>query len=199
MFFLRRNSADSADTPTATETERSAGKGYTPAKGQPTPKRRDSEANRRRAVTAPKNRKEAARQMRERNARERRMAESEARKGNDRYLPARDRGPAKALTRDVIDSRRTFSQYFMFFSIAIVLIAMVPDVRVQTLIYYLWVLMMAGVILEGFLNGRRAKRLVNERLPEESTRGVAMYAAMRALMIRKLRMPKPRVDIGDSI
>ena len=87
----------------------------------------------------------------------------------------------------------------MFFSIAIVLIAMVPDVRVQTLIYYLWVLMMAGVIFEGFLNGRRAKRLVNERLPEESTRGIAMYAAMRALMIRKLRMPKPRVDIGDSI
>lgn len=200
IVFRRRNqSAGSADAPTTTEPERPAGKAYTPGKGQPTPKRREAEANRRRAVTAPKSRKEAARQMRERNARERKMAEAEARKGNDRYLPARDRGPAKALTRDVVDSRRTFSQYFMFFSIGIVLIAMVPDPRVQTLVYYFWVLMMVGVVLEGFLNGRRAKRLVVERLPGESTRGVAMYAAMRALMIRRLRMPKPRVDIGDSI
>ena len=196
-MFRRRN--QTAEAPPAAEPEVPQKKGYTPAKGQPTPKRRDAEANRRRTMTAPKNRKEAARQMRERNARERKMAEQEAAKGNDRYLPARDRGPAKALTRDLVDSRRTISQYFMFLSIAIVLIAMVPVPQVQLLIYYLWVLMMAVVVFEGFITGRRAKRLVRERLPEESTRGIAMYAAMRALMIRKLRMPKTRVNVGDTI
>jgi hypothetical protein len=195
--FRRRN--ETAEAQTVTEPEEPTGKAYTPRKGQPTPKRRDVEANRRRAVTAPKNRKEAARQMRERNARERKVAESEAAKGNDRYLPARDRGAAKSLTRDLIDSRRTISQYFMFLSIAIVLVAMVPVPQIQMLIYYFWVLMMAVVIVEGYLNGRRAKRLVNERLPEESTRGIAMYAAMRALMIRKLRMPKPRVKVGEPV
>lgn len=196
-MFRRRN--QTAEAEPATEPEESQKKGYTPRKGQPTPKRREAEANRRRAVTAPKTRKEAARQMRERNARERRLAEQEAAKGNDKYLPARDRGPAKALTRDLVDSRRTVSQYFMFLSIAIVLIAMVPVPQVQLLIYYLWVLMMAVVVVEGFVTGRRAKRMVQERLPAESTRGIAMYAAMRALMIRKLRMPKPRVDVGDTV
>jgi hypothetical protein len=195
--FRRRN--ETAEAPTVTEPEEPTGPGNTPRKGQPTPKRRDSEANRRRAVTAPKNRKEAARQMRERNARERKVAASEAAKGNDRYLPARDRGPAKSLARDLIDSRRTFSQYFMFLSIAIVLVAMVPVPQIQMLIYYFWVLMMAVVVVEGYLNGRRAKRLVNERLPDESTRGIAMYAAMRALMVRKLRMPKPRIKVGEPV
>lgn len=195
-MFRRRN--ETAEPPSVAEPESPQKKGFTPGKGAPTPKRRDAEANRRRTMTAPKTRKEAARQMRERNARERKMAEQEARKGNDKYLPARDRGPAKGLTRDFVDSRRTISQYFMFLSIAIVLIATVPVPQVQMLIYYLWVAMMAVVIVEGFLTGRRAKRLVQERLPDESTRGIAMYAAMRALMIRKLRMPKTRVNVGDQ-
>lgn len=196
-MFRRRN--QTAEPPPVAEPESPQKKGYTPGKGAPTPKRRDAEANRRRTMTAPKTRKEAARQMRERNARERKMAEQEAAKGNDRYLPARDRGPAKTLTRDFVDSRRTISQYFMFLSIAIVLIATVPVPQVQMLIYYLWVAMMAVVIIEGFLTGRRAKQLVRERLPTESTRGIAMYAAMRALMIRKLRMPKTRVNVGDPV
>ena len=196
-MFRRRN--QTAEAPPVAEPEESLKKGHTPAKGQPTPKRRDAEANRRRTMTAPKTRKEAARQMRERNARERKMAEQEAAKGNDRYLPVRDQGPAKALTRDLVDSRRSFSQYFMFVSIGIVLIAMVPVPQVQLLIYYLWILMMAVVVFEGFMIARRAKRLIRERIPEASTRGVMMYAAMRGLMIRKLRMPKPRVDIGDTV
>lgn len=196
-MFRRRN--QTAEAPPVAEPEEPQKKGYTPGKGQPTPKRRDAEANRRRTMTAPKTRKEAARQMRERNARERKMAEQEAAKGNDRYLPVRDQGPAKALTRDLVDSRRSFSQYFMFVSIGIVLIAMVPVPQVQLLIYYLWILMMAVVVFEGFMIARRAKRLIRERMPEESTRGVMMYAAMRGLMIRKLRMPKPRVNIGDSV
>lgn len=196
-MFRRRN--QTAEAPPVSDPDVTQKKGYTPGKGQPTPKRRESEATRRRTTTAPKTRKEAARQMRERNARERKLAEQEAAKGNDRYLPARDRGAGKSLTRDMVDSRRTVSQYFMFLSIGIVVIAMVPVPQVQLLIYYLWVLMMAVVVVEGFLTGRRARRLVQERLPEESLRGIAMYAAMRALMIRKLRMPKPRVNVGDPV
>jgi hypothetical protein len=42
------------------------------------------------------------------------------------------------------------------------------------------------------------KAVAAQRLPGESTRGLALYAAMRALQIRKLRVPKPRVSPGDS-
>jgi Protein of unknown function (DUF3043) len=52
--------------------------------------------------------------------------------------------------------------------------------------------------IEGILIGRKAKLLAAERLPGESARGVGLYSAMRALQIRKLRVPKPRIKPGDS-
>ncbi len=55
------------------------------------------------------------------------------------------------------------------------------------------------MLVEGLFIGRRVRGLAAERLPGESTRGIGLYSAMRALQIRKLRMPKPRVDIGDTI
>ena len=55
------------------------------------------------------------------------------------------------------------------------------------------------MVVEGVFLGYRVRALVQERLPGESTRGVWMYAAMRALQIRRLRMPKPRVTPGTSI
>ncbi len=44
-----------------------------------------------------------------------------------------------------------------------------------------------------------ACRLMAERLPGESTRGLTMYAVMRALQIRRFRVPTPRVRPGDKI
>jgi hypothetical protein len=38
-----------------------------------------------------------------------------------------------------------------------------------------------------------------ERLPGESARGLTMYAVMRALQIRRFRVPTPRVKPGDKI
>ncbi len=54
-------------------------------------------------------------------------------------------------------------------------------------------------LLEGYLIGRRSAALAAERYPGESTRGVGLYAAMRALQIRQLRFPKPRVKPGAEI
>ena len=46
---------------------------------------------------------------------------------------------------------------------------------------------------------RSLGRLMAERLPGESTRGLTMYAVMRALQIRRFRVPTPRVRPGDKI
>jgi hypothetical protein len=43
------------------------------------------------------------------------------------------------------------------------------------------------------------RKLISERLPGESTRGLTMYAVMRALQIRRFRVPAPRVQPGDKI
>jgi hypothetical protein len=42
------------------------------------------------------------------------------------------------------------------------------------------------------------RALAERRFPGESTQGVRLYAAMRALQIRQLRMPKPRIKPGGS-
>ena len=55
------------------------------------------------------------------------------------------------------------------------------------------------MVIEGIFIGRKVKRIAAERLFGQSTRGLALYSAMRALQIRKLRVPKPRVKPGDSI
>ncbi len=48
-------------------------------------------------------------------------------------------------------------------------------------------------------SGAGLRKLVSERLPGESTRGLTMYAVMRALQIRRFRIPAPRVRPGDKI
>ena len=44
----------------------------------------------------------------------------------------------------------------------------------------------------------RIKEQVREKFPDESTRGVTFYTMMRAIQLRWLRMPKPKVKIGGA-
>jgi len=55
------------------------------------------------------------------------------------------------------------------------------------------------ILVDAQLIRRGLNRLVAERLPGESTRGVTLYAVMRALQIRRFRMPVPRVKPGEKI
>jgi hypothetical protein len=55
------------------------------------------------------------------------------------------------------------------------------------------------IVVDALLIRRSLNRLVAERLPGESTRGLTMYAVMRALQIRRFRVPAPRVKPGDKI
>jgi hypothetical protein len=171
----------------------------TAGKGKPTPKRSEAERRRRQPYTAPKDRKEAGRvnKTRDRNERGRRL--EAVRRGEEWALPARDRGPVKALARDFVDSRRRFSEFYMYGLVVLLVLLFIRVPIVQTLVPALVIAAVAIMIVEGFLIGRQVRKLAAERLPGQSTSGIALYSAMRALQIRKLRMPKPRVKIGDTI
>jgi hypothetical protein len=54
------------------------------------------------------------------------------------------------------------------------------------------------ILLDAQIIRRSLRKLVAERLPGESTRGLTMYAVMRALQIRRFRIPAPRVKPGDK-
>jgi len=78
------------------------------SKGRPTPKRREAEKGRRRAVTAPATRKEAYKAQRERARGERNQQMAALKAGDERNLPVRDRGPGLAPE----DAARIFERFF---------------------------------------------------------------------------------------
>jgi hypothetical protein len=214
--FLRRNTTESTEADAELDGDGAESgtevKGHTPAKGRPTPKRREAENRRRGPVPPPprttreamrrargnkEERKELAAKRREVRAaqRERMMA------GEDKYLPARDRGPVKAYVRDLVDSRRHLLGLFMPLAIIVFVALLAPNRALQSYATLICLVLLLAMILEGVLNGRRFARLSREKYPKEVVRPVSIgwYAFIRASQIRKLRIPKPRVKVGDKI
>lgn len=182
-------------------------KGYTPKKGAPTPKRKESEANLRRPLNAPKTRREAYQQYRERRKRDqgrkretvRREREAYA-NGDERYFRPQDRGPVRAYARDYVDSRRSVSEFFLYFSIGIIVLLFLPLPEVHLAItYVVWPMMMLTIVMEGIWTSRQVKRQAAEHFPNESVRGAGLYATMRMLQIRRLRLPKPQLRPGEPV
>ena len=208
MFRLRRSTAEDApgqdeaiDSAALEADELGVAKSsaITAGKGRPTPKRSEAEQRRRQPYTAPKDRKEAARRSRTSDRTERSRRMDAVRRGEEWALPARDRGPVKALARDYVDSKRRFSEFYMYGLIVLLVLLFIRVPIVQTLVPALVIAAVVVMIVEGIFIGRRVRALAAERLPGQSTSGIALYAAMRALQIRQLRMPKPRVKIGDTV
>jgi hypothetical protein len=212
--FLRRSATESTDVTEESDAgeEVSSAKGHTPAKGRPTPKRREAEGRRRgplpppprttreamrRARGSKEERKELSAKRREIRAaqRERMMA------GEDKYLPARDRGPVKGYVRDLVDSRRNLLGLFMPLALVVFVALLAPNRLLQFYATVLCLVMLLAMILEGALNGRRYTRLARQKYPKETVRGLSIgwYAFIRASQIRKLRIPKPRVKPGDRV
>lgn len=190
-------STDSAETPDETAPR---SKSYTEGKGRPTPKRRD--AQRRAAAPPPADRKEAARRLRERQRKERVEARQKMMAGDERYLPARDRGEERALVRNVVDARRNVGSYFLIAALVILVgtsSGMPPSIQfgAQLLWYALAVLFIADCVLLS----RRIRKLVRSRYPKSTQRmgGLYVYGVMRSITFRRMRMPSPKVKLGEQV
>ncbi|UQU63275.1 DUF3043 domain-containing protein [Couchioplanes caeruleus] len=206
--LFRRKSPDLVADATATVTPEPdttpRPKGYTPSKkelGKETPKRQSSQ-RRPGAVAAPANRREAYKQMRERQRTERAEASEGMRSGDERYLLARDRGPERRLVRDIVDSRRTAGTWF-FVGAIIVFIGSTGRMpyQVQLAANLLWAILALSVIVDSILISRRIKKLVTQKYPNTTQRmgSLYMYGIMRALTFRRMRVPKPQVELGTKI
>ena len=170
------------------------------AKGRPTPKRSEAEARRRQPVTgsraaaAPRTKEEKAK------ARSGRATKYEAMKRGEAWaLNPRDRGPARALARDFVDSKRRASEYYMYVLVVLLAAVFLKTKGLQEIISPLVLVLIVVIVLDALLIRRSLGKLVAERLPGESTRGLTVYAVMRALQIRRFRVPAPRVGPGAKI
>ncbi|HEY7271695.1 MAG TPA: DUF3043 domain-containing protein [Actinoplanes sp.] len=203
--LFRRKTADVADTQPAEAAEPAAPrpKSYTPSKkelGVATPKRQSS--GRRMGEPAPSNRKEASKTLKDRQRAERAEASAGMKAGDERYLLARDRGPERRLVRDIVDSRRTVGTWF-FGGALIVLVGSSTrmPIQVQVAANVLWAVLAIAVIADSFLISRKIRRLVQERFPKTNQRlgSLYMYGIMRGLTFRRMRVPKPQVELGTKI
>jgi len=120
-------------------------------------------------------------------------------RGEEWALPAKDRGPVRALARDVVDSRRGVSEYYLIAVIPIFVLIFLPYASIKLVADFVVLAILIVVTTEGFFVGRRVLRLAQERYPGQSTRGVRLYAAMRGTQMRRLRVPKPRVERGAQV
>jgi len=186
----------SPDGPADVKQPRSA----TPAKGRPTPKRSEAERNRRQPITG--SRAPAAPRTPEDKdkARSERARRYQAMKAGEAWaLNPRDRGPARALARDYIDSKRRVSEYYMYILIVLLAAVFLQNRTAQAYLSPLVLVLVLVIVIDAQFIRYRLRRLVAERLPGESSRGLTMYAVMRALQIRRFRVPAPRVRPGDKI
>ncbi|MBV9792334.1 MAG: DUF3043 domain-containing protein [Actinobacteria bacterium] len=194
-------------SPGATQTTKTAEKARPAAetaKGRPTPKRSEAERGRRQGITGTPSRSatsgRAGAKASAADQRADRAHRNEAmRRGEQWALPARDRGPVKALARDYIDSRRRLSEYYMYLMIVLVVVLFIRSKSLQAYTEPIALVLILLVVVDAIYLRFRLNKLVRERLPGENTRGLTMYAVFRALQIRRFRVPPPRVQVGDKV
>ena len=197
---------DRAETPDATSVDSSVDlteqMARAAGKGRPTPKR--TEAQGRRAgppPPPPTTRKEAYKRMRAQQAAGRVVARQGAARGDDSYLPARDRGPVRKLVRDVVDSRRNVGSFFLAIAGVALVGTVVPNIAVRSYATFLLFGFFIVLVIDSFVLSRKIKAKVAERFPagEPKTRGVVRYGISRATMVRRWRFPKPEVALGADV
>lgn len=168
-------------------------------KGRPTPKRSEAQSQRRKAARAPVDRKSTGKAAREARRVELARQREALAGGDERYLPARDRGPVRKFARDYVDARFKVAEFFLPLTVLILVLSVLPSVVMKNLSLLLWMVVIALIVVDsiatGFLLGRELRR----RFPDRSTRGAVPYALIRSLQMRRLRLPKPQVARGTKL
>ncbi|MFJ6630208.1 DUF3043 domain-containing protein [Streptomyces sp. NPDC091376] len=166
-------------------------------KGRPTPKRSDAQTQRRRAQSAPTDRKEAMRRQREARRADLAKQREALAGGDERYLPARDRGAVRRFVRDFVDSRFCIAEFFLPLAVVILVLSMIRVPQLQNIALLLWLGVIVLIVIDSIGIWLRLKKQLAERFPDEPKRGAVAYGLMRTLQMRRLRLPKPRVKRGE--
>lgn len=197
MFGRKKNSENSAveSAETVEETAAEQRPAGPTGKSGPTPKRKDQEAARKRPLV-PDDRKAARAAQRQAVAEQRAKMRIAMETGDERHMPYRDRGPQKRFARDYVDARYGIGEWLMLIVLVFLVLSFIP---IQALISATTILMLATVglvVLEGFWVNRKLKSELERKFGVVEP-GVRWYGTMRAMQLRRLRLPKPQVRRGQ--
>jgi hypothetical protein len=170
----------------------------TATKGRATPTRRDAEAARRTSVIGGTG--AGATGKGGRGSRADSVSRREAmRRGDPSALSTRDRGPVRAFVRDYVDSRRNVIGAFIYVGIPSIALAY-SHVSLLTLLGLgLLYAFVVAAIIDFVLMVRGLGRQLAIRFPDQPRKGLGKYAMLRAMQLRRSRIPSPRVQRGAPL
>jgi hypothetical protein len=168
------------------------------AKGRPTPTRKEAEAAARERAKAGMDKKTAQKVLRERRVETNAKVRQGMKTGEERYLPARDKGPVKRFIRNFVDARLSIAEFLLPALVVIMVLQYSKNDRAIQIGSTLMLTTIVVVAIDTAWLLFRMKRELRVKYPDESLKGTTFYTMMRVLQLRWMRMPKPQVKIGGA-
>jgi hypothetical protein len=168
-------------------------------KGRPTPSRKEAEAAARARAKVPRTRKEQMAAQRAARGETSQKMRQAMKTGDDRFLPARDRGPVRRFVRDYVDSRFSFIELMVPLLVLSMILGYSGNTTMIQLGNTVLFTTILVIIVDIVMLRLRIRREMARRFPDEPTKGLTMYAALRSLQMKFLRLPKPQVKIGEKL
>lgn len=190
-MFRRTKSEPEAPAPAVTT--------KTGGKGRPTPKRREAEAAAKARAKAQRTRKDEAAARRGQRAEANRKLREAMRTGDDRHLPARDKGPVRRFIRDFVDVRFSFVELLLPMLIVSMVLGYVASPTVAGYANAVLMGTLLLVVVDMLLMRFRLRRELARRFPGEPLKGTTYYAVTRALQMKFMRLPKAQVKFGQRL
>ncbi len=168
-------------------------------KGRPTPSRKEAEAAAKARAKTPRTRKEMAAAQRSSRSESSQKMRQAMKTGDERFLPARDKGPVKRFIRDFVDHRFSFVELMIPLLIVTMVMGYSGNARLasigNTILFGTLLLVLVDILVMRF----RMRRELTRRFPDAPLKGTTYYAVMRSLQMKFMRLPKAQVRIGQQL
>jgi hypothetical protein len=168
-------------------------------KGRPTPSRKEAEAANKARAKVPRTRKEMAAAQRASRGESSTQMRQAMRTGDDRYLPARDRGPVRRFIRDYVDSRFSFIELLIPLMLAVLILGWTGNSTVTTYANLAMLSVFALIVVDLLRLRFRLRRELSARFPDAPANGATYYAVARSMQMRFMRLPKAQVKVGQQL
>ena len=116
-------------------------------------------------------------------------------RGDEDALPRKDRGPSRRFARDWVDTHRLATNFLLVLIPLYIVAIAIPKLSIAV-----FALLLAFIAESAFAATRIRKALVARfGSTKETTLGLTLYVLGRAYLPRRMRIPKPRYSVGDTI
>jgi hypothetical protein len=168
-------------------------------KGRPTPSRKEAEAARKARAKVPRTRKEMAAAQKASRGESSAQVRQAMRSGDDRYLPARDKGPVRRFIRDYVDARFSFIELLIPLMLVVLILGWSGNATVTTYANLAMLSVLVLIVIDLLRLRYRLKREITTRFPDAPTKGTTYYAMARSMQMRFMRLPKAQVKVGQKL